>query len=308
MKADVVFSGGGVRAIGIIGALSYMENKGFSWMKAAGTSAGAIIAALVSAGYTANEIKKILIDMKFLNFLDKEKITRMPVLGKSIAVLKYKGVYKGDFFENWMAHLLKDKGIETFGDLYVDGDYRLKIIASDITRKKKIVIPEDLLMYDLDINNFSVAKAVRMSMSIPLYFKPIKILYKDKISYIVDGCICDNFPIEIFDVEEIPRWPTLGFCFNDEEDVITSKDNISCISFLYDIAGTMNESMRNKWYEIKNSIRTIYIPTCGIKATDFNLSKKSSLKLYKEGYKSARNFYKSWDFEKYTDNYRKKLG
>ena len=41
LQADVVLEGGGVRGIGHVGALSIMEEMGYSWVNIAGTSAGA---------------------------------------------------------------------------------------------------------------------------------------------------------------------------------------------------------------------------------------------------------------------------
>jgi len=49
MKADAVFEGGGVKGIAFVGALQVMEQNGYTWEKLAGTSAGSIVAALVSA-------------------------------------------------------------------------------------------------------------------------------------------------------------------------------------------------------------------------------------------------------------------
>ena len=73
-----------------------------------------------------------------------------------------------------------------------------------------LILPDDISRYGIDPMEFEIAKAVRMSISIPLYFKPIKFSYENGCSFIVDGGILSNFPIWIFDVEGIPRWPTFG--------------------------------------------------------------------------------------------------
>lgn len=51
-----IFEGGGARGITHVGALKALENEGFALVGAAGASAGAIIAALVAVGYTADEL------------------------------------------------------------------------------------------------------------------------------------------------------------------------------------------------------------------------------------------------------------
>lgn len=53
-KADGVFEGGGVKGIGLVGALIVAEERGYTdWQRVAGTSAGAIVASLLAAGYSA---------------------------------------------------------------------------------------------------------------------------------------------------------------------------------------------------------------------------------------------------------------
>ena len=51
LKIDAVFEGGGVKGIGLVGAVAVTEEKGYQFENLAGTSAGAIVAALIAAGY-----------------------------------------------------------------------------------------------------------------------------------------------------------------------------------------------------------------------------------------------------------------
>jgi NTE family protein len=60
LRADAVFEGGGVKGIGLVGAVTVMEERGYRWMNLAGTSAGAIVASLLAAGYTGPELAGIL--------------------------------------------------------------------------------------------------------------------------------------------------------------------------------------------------------------------------------------------------------
>lgn len=77
------------------------------------------------------------------------------------------GLYKGDALEKWVKELLKAKGIETFADI---PEGSLKIVASDITRGRLVVLPDDLQEYGLLKEKFPIARAVRMSCSIPYFF------------------------------------------------------------------------------------------------------------------------------------------
>ncbi len=59
-RLDGVFEGGGVKGIALVGAVSVVEEAGYSFVNLAGTSAGAIVATLLAAGYTAGELKTVL--------------------------------------------------------------------------------------------------------------------------------------------------------------------------------------------------------------------------------------------------------
>lgn len=303
MKADAVFEGGGMRGIGIVGALRYFEKEGYEWIRAAGTSAGAVIAALTIAGYTPKEMEKIMVETDFIKFLDREGMNRIPVVGKALGFFKDKGIYSGDYFEKWINGLLKAKGIEKFKDVYKNGESRLKITASDITLKKMIIIPDDLIYYGLNPLEFSIAKAVRMSISIPFYFKPVEFNYKDKISYIVDGGVCCNYPLNIFDSEDIPKRATIGFKFDNPMVSYTYEGKTDAMSFLFDIASTMSASTNGSNLDEKDRARTVFIPVLGVETTEFDISKEKSLRLFKSGYRAAQKFLQQWDFEQYIKIY-----
>ena len=58
MKADIVCEGGGVKGIALLGAIYYLEEKGYTFQNFAGTSAGAIVSSLLAVGYTGKELNK----------------------------------------------------------------------------------------------------------------------------------------------------------------------------------------------------------------------------------------------------------
>ena len=53
LAVDLVCEGGGVKGIGLAGAYSVLEERGYRPNNVAGTSAGAITAALIAAGYSS---------------------------------------------------------------------------------------------------------------------------------------------------------------------------------------------------------------------------------------------------------------
>ena len=82
MKIDGVFEGGGVRGIAHVGAICALAEKGYEWERVAGTSAGAIIAALVAAGYSCSELKTIITDIDYNKFTKKTFIDKIPLSEK----------------------------------------------------------------------------------------------------------------------------------------------------------------------------------------------------------------------------------
>ena len=218
-KADLVFEGGGVKGIGLAGAYATIAERGFTPHGVAGTSAGAITAALVAAGYTADELADLVATMPYAEFKDRAWEDRLPLVGHGLSVLLDRGIYEGKAFHAWIAEKLAAKGITRFGQL-VDPDaedpaqrYRLRVIASDVTQRRMLVLPNDAHLLGLDPDELEIAYAVRMSMSIPFFFEPV--LHTNPKTgeehLIVDGGMLSNFPVWLFDCEgREPRWPTFG--------------------------------------------------------------------------------------------------
>lgn len=302
MKIDAVFEGGGVKGIGLVGAVCCLENNGYKFENLAGTSAGSMVAALVAAGYNGAELKDIILKTKYINFLGEtflDKIKVLSLASKGINLIKNKGIYSGDAIEDYMEELLKAKRKTRFKDVSRNGKCYLKIIASDITRGRMLILPDDLKDYGIDPMNFKISKAVRMSTAIPLFFQPVKLNYKNKISLIVDGGILSNYPIWIFDVAGTPRWPTFGLKLTENKPTFTSKGKTDIISFSIDVVRAMVSRNEEMYVKNKDWVRTIGIPTLGIGGTDFNITEEQSLKLFESGYKSTEKFLMKWDFEDY---------
>lgn len=214
LRVDGVFEGGGVKGIGLIGAASAIEEAGYQFVNLAGTSAGAIVATLLAAGYHTIDLKPIMSGIDFSTFEDASLIGHVPLIGNFIDVIFHKGLYKGDVFLNLMRKLFAVKKIYTFRDLIIpefanDDCYRFKVrvVATDISCRRMLVLPQDIRDYGMAPEDLEVALAVRMSMSIPFFFEPVKL----KDSYIVDGGMLSNFPVELFDSDGVPEWPTFGF-------------------------------------------------------------------------------------------------
>jgi len=327
LKADAVFEGGGVKGIGLVGAVSEIEKAGYVFENLAGTSAGAIVSSLLAVGYSAGEIKKELEQLNYNDFKDEGLLDKLGFLGKSMSIGFEYGIYEGEFFENWLEGLLAAKGKTTFGQIktkYKEDNYKYKFqaIAADITDRRLLVLPKDLKLFGINPDEFSISRAVRMSMSIPFFFEPVELRDTGGRKHlIVDGGLLSNYPIWLLDDNKPdPPWPTFGFKLMepDKRELKEAKRNPinNPISFLKAIVGTMLDAHDS--YHVSKSKgdfdRTIGIPTIvtvnGIEkeigTTDFNITQEESQALFENGVKVAQQFLKKWDFEKWKKKYRRK--
>ena len=317
---DMVCEGGGVKGIGLAGAYSVLEEQGYGAVNLAGTSAGAITAALIAAGYSAVELEDIVLnEMRFRKFEDRTLVGRVPGLGLPLSVLVRNGYCKGDYFLHWMRDKLKHKGVRVFGDLPRPSEdpkfgSRLQVIASDLTTRQLLVLPRDAKRaLGCAPEKLGVAEAVRMSMSIPLFFEPVQVHRH----VIVDGGMLSNFPVWLFDRAggKPPRWPTFGLKLVEPESEqpvskrmprpVRAPRGIRGLTLLLSgMLHTMLEAHDRMHIEEAQYARTIGIPTLGVRTTAFDIGDELARELYNSGRKAAAKFLADWDFAAYVAKYR----
>lgn len=120
-RVDLVCEGGGVRGIGLVGAVDALADAGYRFPRVAGSSAGAIVASLVAALQTAGEpvtrLAEMMRSIDYPKFLDRNLIGHVPLIGGGLSLLLSDGVYRGAYLEQLLGGLLADLGVHTFGDL-----------------------------------------------------------------------------------------------------------------------------------------------------------------------------------------------
>lgn len=325
-RADLVFEGGGVKGIGLAGALQTLEERGYAPQNVAGTSAGAISAALLAAGYGADELREIIVSLDYRQFQDEAWEDKVPVIERSLSLLLDLGLYEGDRFLEWMRERLEAKGVRTFADL-VHPDFaddprfrsRLQVIASDVTTHELLVLPRDAKKLGIEADDLDVALAVRMSMSIPVFFEPVRFENPEtgRTHVIVDGGMLSNFPVWLFDCDdgEAPEWPTFGLLLVEPKPSspigarlpkpkMESSGPGAVIDYVKALAQTMMEAHDRMYVEQANYARTIPIPTLGVGTTEFDLPRERALALYDSGRWAAEKFLDDWDFDAYVSEFR----
>ena len=216
--------------------------------------------------------------------------------------------------------------MRTFADLVRDEfaddpRYRskLQVIASDVTTHELLVLPRDAPKIGIEPDALDVALAVRMSMSIPVFFEPVRFVNQrtGQMHVIVDGGMLSNFPVWLFDCPDgdVPEWPTFGLLLVEPKPEtpigarlpkprMTGKGPGAVIDYVKALAQTMMEAHDRLYVEQSNYARTIPIPTLGVGTTEFDLSKERALALYDSGRWAAEKFLDNWDFDAYIAEFR----
>jgi NTE family protein len=199
LVADLALEGGGVKGIGLVGAVLVLSEAGYRFRGVAGTSAGAIAASLIAAisksGQEMAALKTCMDSMQFSQFMPEGKAHEFldqhggkpgQLLADAFILTHRMGLYPGDYLEQWLTPHLESFGVSTFGDLKLsaekdpgmslpDGhDYRLVVHTSDITREQLVRLPWDYPIYGYGPDDQPVVTAVRASMSIPFFFEPVE--------------------------------------------------------------------------------------------------------------------------------------
>ncbi len=317
--ADVVLEGGGVKGIALVGAIEVLEEEGYTIHRVAGTSAGSIVGALLASGMTGPEMVTMMRGVDYKKFQDEGPEEKIPLIGKVFSVLHEKGIYEGKYIRSWVAGMLEKQDVRTFSDMRIDDpgstlppeqSFRLVVMVSDVTTGRLRRFPWDYRALGHDPGTMSVADAVRASASIPFFFEPVTLKNKKTKEdlLLVDGGMLSNFPVEVFDRTDgkPPRWPTFGIKLSMRRGEQATKFKVkSTVDFGKAMIGTMT-SFHDQMHIDDPAVaaRTIFVDTAGIKATKFDLTKDEADMLYKSGRNAATGFLRTWDFDKYIEQYR----
>ncbi len=156
----VALSGGAIRCVAQIGVLDVLETSGFRITAIAGTSAGAIVGALVASGrYTIDEMTGLVRALRWRDVVRP----RLPRAG----LIDSEKIYR------YMRALIDDM---TFDDLKIP----LVVTACDLKTGEKVLL-----------NEGSVARAVQASCSLPVIFTPSRLGGR----LLVDGGAVSQLPV-----------------------------------------------------------------------------------------------------------------
>lgn len=191
-RVGLVLSGGGAKGFAHIPILEALEKSGVKIDYIGGTSMGAIIGGLYAAGYSPNQIEKIVNDLDFLSIIqdniprEEKSFFEKAYLGNTAITLPVKdgsiglplGLSKGQNVLNLLTKLLAPvDSINNFSKLPTP----FFCIATDIETGKEVVLKEG-----------SLPLALRASGSFPTLLNPVEV----KGRLLVDGGVANNFPVD----------------------------------------------------------------------------------------------------------------
>ena len=182
----LVLSGGGPVGFIELGQLYYLENQKI-WDKTKiksiyGTSAGAIVACLVSLSLDWDTINDYMIKRPW------DKIYELK-MENILNIVDTKGIYGEEIFIQFLKPLLDalDYSIDiTLEEFYNKTNVELNFMTFNIT------VYESIAVNYKNFPDIPLYKALHMSCSIPLLFKPVE--WKGNIY--IDGGVETNYPIQ----------------------------------------------------------------------------------------------------------------
>ncbi len=325
---NLVFEGGGVKGIAYVGAMEILKEKEIlqNIRRVGGTSAGAINATLLALNYSNTETKKILSELDFNDFMDNSWF----VLNDICRVWRKYGWNKGKFFRKWLGDIVESKtknSKTTFKELYEQktqkGFKDLYIMGTNLSTHFAEVFSHE------KTPDMPIADAVRISMSIPLFFASKKSARGD---IYVDGGVLANYPVKLFDREKyievnkktteyykthnedlfkkgikvskyVYNKETLGFRLESGEEIGIFRDQKEPVhhkiknfpSFAKSLIWTLIEQQQNTHLHSDDWQRTIYINASIAKTTEFDLSDEKKEELIHSGRNGIQKYFEWYD-------------
>ena len=317
---NLVFEGGGVWGIAYIGVLDYLYHNGIldTISKVAGASAGSISACITSFNLPFDEMRAISDSLEYSKVTGRSEMLGPKIMPRPIKrglnklfgdidcvyrLIKQYGWYSSEYFYRWMqdqialqfdiTKKLPPYTFEDFKNPFLHKDERpfrdLYIIGTDISNHISYVFSYE------NTPQMEVAKAVRISMSIPLFFEAIEIdpldMRADTLSNIFsDGGVMDNYPINLFDYESPPS-ETLGSMFRSDLPPQPINNLVDFISNV--LSCTIKAQTKVYLSNPEDMARSIQIFTKEISSMDFNIvtGDLTYKFLYYQGYTAAQEFF-----------------
>jgi NTE family protein len=284
---NLVLEGGGVKGIAYAGAFKALDEQGIldKLGPIAGTSAGAITATLVALRYTPDQVQKLVFNLDFKRFED----------GGATGIFRLFerfGWYRGNYLLNLMRCLIGNKAKSpraTFQELQAQGFRDLHVFSTDLSTGQSVEFSA------VKTPNVEVALAVRMSMSIPLFFASVdfKPPGGSQGDVFVDGGVLRNYAIDAFDSRQTINQETLGLTLTNGPQPRVDIDGLPAYgkSLFETLLDVQVIDLETKPPDLE---RSVLIDDLGISTTDFQLTDEQKNALIRKGFECTCKYLSDW--------------
>jgi NTE family protein len=258
------------------------------------------------------------------------------------SISKHLGLNPGGAFYGWLSGILSGDGVGTTRKLRErmaqlppglrtrEGEElgperanpHLALVAADVSTQTKVEFPNMAPLYWRDPDDVNPALYVRASMSIPYFFRPLRVAgvpqgaeararWRDLAGYdeeppevctFVDGGIMSNFPIDLFHApEKVPTAPTFGAKLGTDQRrsaEISSPRRLGAAAFS-SASHTLDYDFIKRNPDYMKLVS--YIDTGQHGWLDFDLSDAAKVDLFVRGARKAAEFLTAFDWERYKE-------
>ena len=267
---QLVFSGGAMKGYCFIGVLKFLEEhdciKNINHL--IGTSVGSCISLLINIGFTSDELTQLMSQIDIFKYYNLKSDTILNIFDTY-------GINCGNDLIHSLKIIIKKKlGKDniTFKELYDKTNIKLTMIGCHLNTMNTILYNHET---SPDMN---VIDALRISISVPIIFDPVKI----NGDYYVDGGLTNNYAIDIFD-KDIDN--TLGILLDDTTKIIINSFDSYMMSIILSSFNSQN-IIKKKQY--KNNTICIQV---AINSMDFSMSIDTKKELIQYGYTIIKDYY-----------------
>lgn len=275
---NLAIEGGGVLGIAYIGVIRelYRDGSIYGCKNFIGSSIGSLLALLLAIRTPISTIDAVIQGLDLRQFKDRTCI----FADLSRFLFNY-GFYKGDKFLAFIrktVEMVTNNPNMTFADVYRMYGTNLIITGTNISTGSLIYFNKETYP------TMSIALAVRISGSVPYFFRPIR--YNG--DYYVDGGTLNNYPINYF--KRNANESTLGLKLISDTDIMFEKGEMPAIHNIKNFSSNLVNCVLNQALKIHVAEddwkRTVKIFTGSLSYIDFDLTTKEKEALIEEGHRA----------------------
>ena len=279
-KYTCLFGGGAIRGAAHVGVLRALERLGIEITTLAGSSVGALVAALCAVGYTHSELADVFLSVNFELFRDI-----------SLGFNNKFALSKGEVFLDWLRDLIEKK---YYGEAYLKGQCR-PVTFKDLDRDL-IVITTNMKDFtckefsNFETPDFEVAMAVRISCCMPGLMRAVTL--KDEL--LVDGDLMKGKPMwslskNIQHVNDRILEIRLEGTFSGSD-----QSPIEYVNGMYTCMTSSETCFIKSIYGNKDRFDYLVINTGNVVVVDFNYPPEKRQAIIDDGYRQTMDYFKNY--------------